>query len=68
MSKKILLTPKDCLYMEDIINASMLIYKKTQLESDHLQSKELKAFLDDICTDLKDLATHLANIMKGAKS
>ena len=29
---KLTLTPKDLLYIEDIINATMILYKKTCLE------------------------------------
>lgn len=66
MAKKITLTPKDCLYIEDIINASMLMYKKTQLEMEQLQDEDLKTFLENVCTDLKDQATTLYDIMEGA--
>lgn len=67
MAKKMTLTPKDCLYIEDIINASMLLYKKTQLEAEQLQDEDLKTFLENICTDLKDQAATLYDIMEGAK-
>lgn len=67
MAKKMTLTPKDCLYIEDIVNASLLIYKKTQLEMEQLQDEELKTFLENICADLKDQADTLYNLMEGAK-
>ena len=67
MAKKLTLTPKDCLYIEDIINASMLIYKKTKLEMEQLQDEDLKTYLENICTDLKDQATTLVDLMGGAK-
>lgn len=68
MAKKITLTPKDCLYIEDIINASMLLYKKTQLEIEQLQDDDLKTFLENVCTDLKEQATTLYDIMEGASA
>lgn len=67
MAKKLTLTPKDCLYIEDIVNASMLIYKKTKLEIEQLQDEDLKTYLENICTDLKDQATTLVDLMGGAK-
>ncbi len=67
MAKKITLTPKDCLYIEDLVNASMLIYKKTKLEIEQLQDEDLKTYLENICTDLKDQATTLTEMMGGAK-
>lgn len=67
MAKKITLTPKDCLYIEDLVNASMLIYKKTKLEIEQLQDEDLKTYLENICTDLKDQATTLTEMMRGAK-
>ena len=67
MDKKLTLTPKDCLYIEDIVNASMLIYKKTKLEMEQLQDEDLKTYLENICTDLKDQATTLVDLMGGAK-
>lgn len=67
MAKKLTLTPKDCLYIEDIVNASMLIYKKTKLEMEQLQDEDLKIYLENICTDLKDQATTLVDLMGGAK-
>lgn len=67
MAKKLTLTPKDYLYIEDIVNASMLIYKKTKLEMEQLQDEDLKTYLENICTDLKDQATTLVDLMGGAK-
>ena len=67
MAKKLTLTPKDCLYIEDIVNASMLIYKKTKLEMEQLQDEDLKTYLENICTDLKDQATTLVDLIGGAK-
>ena len=67
MAKKLTLTPKDCLYIEDIVNASMLIYKKTKLEMEQLQDEDLKTYLENICTDLKDQATTLVDLMGGVK-
>ena len=67
MAKKITLTPKDCLYIEDLVNVSMLIYKKTKLEIEQLQDEDLKTYLENICTDLKDQATTLTEMMGGAK-
>lgn len=68
MAKKMTLTPKDVLYMEDIVNAAMLIYKKIQLEMEQLQDENNQNFLSDICSDLKDQANRLTEIMEGAKS
>lgn len=68
MATKLTLTPKDCLYMEDIVNASMLIYKKIKLEKQQLENEELTAFLENICMDLKDQAQTLTDLMKGALS
>ena len=67
MAKTLTLTVKDCLYIEDIINASMLIYKKTCLEKELLEDKELKTHLENICTDLQNQANTLLELLKGAK-
>lgn len=67
MTKKMTLTPKDCLYIEDIVNASMLVYKKTCLEKEQLQDEELKNYLDSVGSGLQDQAQTLTNLMKGAK-
>ena len=67
MTKKITLTPKDCLYIEDIVNATMLIYKKISLEKEQCQNEDICTFLDNVCTTLKEQATTLTNTMKGAK-
>lgn len=68
MATKLTLTPKDCLYMEDIVNASMLIYKKIKLEMQQLENEELTTFLENICMDLKDQAQTLTDLMEGALS
>lgn len=60
------LTPKDCLYMEDIVTAAMLIYKKTKLEIEQLSDENLKKFLEDICKELKNQAEELTEIMEEA--
>ena len=60
------LTPKDCLYMEDIVTAGMLIYKKTKLEIEQLSDENLKTFLEDICKELKNQAEELTEIMEEA--
>lgn len=67
MTKKITLTPKDCLYIEDIVNASMLTYKKISLEKKQCQNEEIATYLDHVCTTLKEQATTLTNLLKGAK-
>ena len=67
MPKKITLTPKDCLYIEDIVNASMLIYKKISLEKEQCKNEDIVTYLDNVCTTLKEQATTLTNLLKGAK-
>ena len=67
MPKKITLTPKDCLYIEDIVNASMLIYKKITLEKEQCENEDICTYLDNVCTSIKDPATTLTNLLKGAK-
>lgn len=67
MAKTMTLTVKDCLYIEDIINASMLIYKKTCLEKELLKDEELKTHLDNICADLQNQAKTLLQLLKEAK-
>ena len=67
MPKKITLTPKDCLYIEDIVNASMLTYKKISLEKEQCKDEDIITYLDNVCTTLKEQATTLTNLLKGAK-
>lgn len=68
MAKTLTLTPKDCLYIEDVANASMLIYKKISLEKEQLQDKELSTHLDNVCADLKSQVEALINLLEEAKS
>ena len=67
MAKTLTLTVKDCLYIEDIINASMLIYKKTCLEKELLEDEGLKTHLENICSDLKNQADTLLQLLEEAK-
>lgn len=67
MAKSIKLTSKDCLYIEDVINASMLIYKETCSKKESLKQKELKNHLENICSDLKTQAETLLQLLEEAK-
>ena len=67
MAKTMTLTVKDCLYIEDIINASMLIYKKTCLEKELLEDEDLKTHLENICADLQTQTNTLLQLLKEVK-
>lgn len=62
------LTPKDCLYIEDLVNASMILYKKTQLEANQLQDEALKNETATILEELKSQVQCLLSLMEGANS
>ena len=64
---KLTLTPKDLLYIEDIINATMILYKKTCLEQELVQDKQLKKHLENVCSDLKNQGQTLLQILEEAK-
>ena len=68
MPKKITLTPKDCLYIEDIVNATMLTYKKISLEKELCQDKDITNYLDNVSSTIKQQASTLTNLLKGDKS
>lgn len=65
---KITLTPKDCLYIEDLVNATTLLYKKTKKEMEMVENKTYQKHLEKICTQLKGQAESLVSIMEGASA
>lgn len=68
MSKKIMLTPKDCLYIEDIVTALCLTIKKTQLELKQVQDQKVIDHLNDICVRLNEQVETCVSIMEGSGS
>lgn len=65
---KITLTPKDCLYIEDLVNATVLLYKKTKNEIGLVENKVYQKHLEEICSQLKTQAETLVSIMEGASA
>lgn len=61
------LTPKDCLYIEDLVNAMTICIKKNACEMEKVQDKKVKLFLENINTELKEQAEKLVCIMEESK-
>lgn len=53
------LTPKDCLYIEDILNHSLNLVKKTNLYFEMSKDQDVKDLLEDLnvllCAQYEDL-------------
>lgn len=61
------LTPKDCLYIEDLVNALTVCIKKNGCEMEKAQDKKVEQFLEKINTELKEQAEKLVSIMEESK-
>lgn len=68
MSKKITLTPKDCLYMEDIVTAMCILIKKTQHELDLVEDEKVVNHLESMCERLNTQLETLVTCMEGSAS
>ena len=68
MPKKITLTPKDCLYIEDIVTAMAIAIKKTQHKCDLVQDKKADQNLNDLCSRINTQIETLVSIMEGSAS
>ncbi len=61
------LTPKDCLYIEDLVNALAICIKKNCCEMEKVQDKKVEQFLEKINEELKKQAEKLVCIMEESK-
>lgn len=61
------LTPKDCLYLEDLVNAMTICIKKNNCELEKVQDKKVEKFLKKINLELKGQAEKLVAIMEESK-
>ena len=59
------LTPKDCQYIEDILNHSLSLVKKTNLCYEMSQDQDVKDLLEDINVLLTAQYEDLINLMEG---
>ncbi len=59
------LTPKDCLYIEDSINASVLLNKQLNCEVERMQDKQAVKLVQKVCKSLKKQAEGLLQTMEG---
>ena len=59
------LTPKDCLYIEYSINASVLLNKQLNCEMEKLEDEQAKELVSKVCTVLKEQAEELLKVMEG---
>ncbi len=59
------LTPKDCLYIEDILNQSLNLVKKTNYYFEMSKDQEVKDLLEDINVLLTAQYEDLLNLMEG---
>lgn len=58
------LTPKDCLYIEDAINASVLLNKQLNCEMEKLEDEQAKELVSKVCTVLKEQTQELLQTME----
>lgn len=61
------LTPKDCLYIEDLVNAMVICIKKNDCEMEKVTDKKVHQFLEKINSELKAQAEKLVCIMEESK-
>ena len=61
------LTPKDCLYIEDLVNALTICIKKNCCEMEKVQDEKVSQFLEKINSELKEQAEELVCIMEESK-
>lgn len=61
------LTPKDCLYIEDICNATCLLIKRSRCEMEKVQEEQVRDIMQRVCEELKNQYNDLLTIMEGAK-
>lgn len=59
------LTPKDCLYIEDILNQSLNLVKKTNLYFEMSTDQDVKDLLEDLNVLLCAQYEDLLNLMEG---
>lgn len=58
------LTPKDCLYIEDLVSAIVICVKKTECEMEKVQDTKVRSFLENVVSELKTQANTLVGIME----
>ena len=58
------LTPKDCLYIEDLVSAIVICVKKTECEMEKVQDTKVRSFLENVVSELKTQANTLVVIME----
>ena len=59
------LTPKDCLYIEDILNHSLNLVKKTNLYYEMSKDQDVKDLLEDVNVLLCAQYDDLVGLMEG---
>jgi hypothetical protein len=59
------LTPKDCLYIEDILNHSLNLVKKTNLYYEMSNDQDVKDLLEDVNVLLCAQYDDLVGLMEG---
>lgn len=59
------LTPKDCQYIEDILNHSLNLVKKTNLYYEMSSDQDVKDLLEDLNVLLSAQYEDLLNLMEG---
>ena len=65
MPSKITLTPKDCLYLEDTINANFLLVKELHHITSTVTDEKIKKHIETNCTSLKKQAECLLKVLEG---
>lgn len=65
MPNKMTLTPKDCLYLEDSINASYLLIKELDYVTTAVTDSKIKKHLESNRASLLKQAQSLLKVMEG---
>lgn len=58
------LTPKDCLYLEDLMNQSYTFIKRLENESTMLTTPELQSMQENVIKEMKELFQMMLSIIK----
>ncbi len=60
-----MLTPKDCLYLEDLMNVTLTLSKKSKYYANLVKEKQIQALFKSLERKLNSEYTKLLNIIGG---
>lgn len=59
------LTPKDCLYIEDLVNSSYLLCKEIEFSKQEVEDDKVMDVLTNVYDQIKQIAVDTCNILGG---